>query len=31
MTSPFENLAGPGKGLRAEPPEVKALKPIGQS
>ena len=23
MTSPFENLAGPGKPLRAEPPDSK--------
>ncbi|MCB1989323.1 MAG: hypothetical protein KDE69_13490 [Burkholderiaceae bacterium] len=23
MTSPFENLAGPGKALRAEPPDAK--------
>jgi len=22
MTSPFENLAGPGKALRAEPPDT---------
>jgi len=23
MTSPFENLAGPGKALRVEPPDAK--------
>lgn len=30
MTSPFENLAGPGKPLRAEPPDAKEFAGLQQ-
>jgi hypothetical protein len=31
MTSPFENLAGPGKALRAEPPDAKEFAGLQRS
>jgi len=30
MTSPFENLTGPGKPLRAEPPDAKEFAGLQQ-
>ena len=31
MTSPFENLAGPGKPLRAEPPDAREFAGLQRS